>query len=227
MTTRSLLNATLGIVTAVMLTACQGTNIEGRWVEPVPGMDHMLQGMALEAGGKASSVNMATLRYETWKKSGNTLILTGQSIGNGRTLSFTDTLTIEKLTRDSLILSRGNLVLRYRKANETETQKIIPASVITPAKQSFIVKGTLIIGHEVRSFMPEGDSADYWVADETGTLAEKYDEVTRGTKNGTPVYAELEVVDMGKADDGFAADYTGVYSVVKIIRITPENDPVK
>ena len=80
MTTRSLLNATIGIVTAVMLTACQGTNIEGRWVEPVPGMEHMLQGMALEAGGKASSVNMATLRYETWKKSGNTLILTGQDV---------------------------------------------------------------------------------------------------------------------------------------------------
>ena len=27
---------------------------------------------------------------------------------------------------------------------------------------------------------------------------------------------ELEVVDMGKADDGFAADYEGVYQIMKI-----------
>ena len=31
-----------------------------------------------------------------------------------------------------------------------------------------------------------------------------------------PVYVELEVVDMGKAEDGFAADYEGVYQIMKI-----------
>lgn len=28
--------------------------------------------------------------------------------------------------------------------------------------------------------------------------------MTKGVKNGKPVYVELEVIDMGKADDGFA-----------------------
>ena len=38
----------------------------GIWVEPVPGMVGV-QGIALEEDGAAHSVNMATLRYETWK----------------------------------------------------------------------------------------------------------------------------------------------------------------
>ena len=66
-----------------------------------------------ESGGKASSINMATLQYETWESKDGKLILTGKSIGNHRTLSFTDTLMIEKLTQDSLILSKGDYVLRY------------------------------------------------------------------------------------------------------------------
>ena len=43
---------------------------------------------------------------------------------------------------------------------------------------------------------------------------QKYDDMTKGIKNGKPVYVELEVVDMGKADDGFAADYEGVYQIM-------------
>ena len=38
----------------------------GIWVEPVPGMAGV-QVIALEEDGAAHSVNMATLRYETWK----------------------------------------------------------------------------------------------------------------------------------------------------------------
>ena len=59
----------------------------------------------------------------------------------------------------------------------------------------------------------------YWIVDKTGELTQKYDNVTKGVKNGTPVYAELEVVDMGKSDEGFAADYDGVYQVMKINKI--------
>ncbi len=73
-----------------------------------------------------------------------------------------------------------------------------------------------VSGPEVRSFKAEGDSADYWIVDETGELMQKYDDMTKGVKNGKPVYVELEVIDMGKADDGFAADYEGVYQIMKI-----------
>ena len=108
------LTAVLGMVA---LTACNNASIEGSWVEPVPGMPGMQQGFVLDGDGSASSINMATLKYEAWKKVGNRLLLSGTSIGNHQNISFTDTLTIEKLTQDSLILKRGELLLRYAKTN--------------------------------------------------------------------------------------------------------------
>ena len=55
---------------------------------------------------------------------------------------------------------------------------------------------------------------------------QKYDDMTKGIKNGKPVYVELEVVDMGKADDGFAADYEGVYPVSYTHLTLPTNREV-
>ena len=45
---------------------------------------------------------------------------------------------------------------------------------------------------------------------------QKYEYMTKGIKNRKRVYVALEEVDMGKADDGFAADYEGVYQIMKI-----------
>ena len=36
----------------------------------------------------------------------------------------------------------------------------------------------------MRSFKAEGDSADYWIVDETGELMQKYDDMTKGVKMG-------------------------------------------
>ncbi len=70
-----------------LLVACSGnsTSVVGVWVEPVPGMEGQMQGIKIEEGGAASSVNMATLVYENWKQEGDKLILSGKSIGNGQT----------------------------------------------------------------------------------------------------------------------------------------------
>ncbi len=78
--------------------------------------------------------------------------------------------------------------MKYARNNEALNQETIPAAVLTPAKKLLSVKGELVIGHEVRSFFKaEGDSADYSV-DETGELMQKYDDMTKGIKNGKPVY---------------------------------------
>ena len=68
--------------------------------------------------GEASSINMATLRYKSWEQSGQSLILSGESIGNGVSASFSDTLTIERVTADSLVLKRGDLSLIYSRPAE-------------------------------------------------------------------------------------------------------------
>ena len=78
-------------------------------------METQMQGVNLEKGGKASSINMATLQYEKWEKKGNMLILSGKSIGNHETISFTDTLTIEELTENKLTLKKGSLTINYQK----------------------------------------------------------------------------------------------------------------
>lgn len=115
METKTIIKSVCGLITATMLTACGGNNMEGKWVEPIPGMENQVQGIHLEEGGKASSINMATLQYENWNKDGNMLILSGKSIGNHQTISFSDTLTIEKLTDNELTLKKGSLVIHYKK----------------------------------------------------------------------------------------------------------------
>lgn len=97
------------------MTACAGNGIEGKWVEPIPGMENQVQGINLEKDGKASSINMATLQYEKWGKKDDKLILSGKSIGNGQTITFSDTLNIKELTDKELTLTKGNLTINYKK----------------------------------------------------------------------------------------------------------------
>ena len=96
------------------LSGCNNTSaLIGEWTEPVPGMENMIQGFKLEEGGKASSINMATLKYKTWEQQGDLLILTGESIGNGQTISFSDTLTIKKATQNELTIQERNIEKTY------------------------------------------------------------------------------------------------------------------
>lgn len=201
---------------AICLISCgNDESMVGTWSQPVPGLEGMKQGFTLEEGGKASSINMETLCYETWKQEGTLLILSGKSRGNRQTLQFSDTLTIEQLTQDSLVLKKGMFVLRY--ARETGEQGKMVS--VTPTKEMLTLKGELVIGAETRTFKPEGSSDTYWVIDKTGKLYREYDKVTGGIKNGTPVHAELQVEDAGKSKEGFAATYKSVYNVHKINRI--------
>ncbi len=78
------------------------------------------------------------------------------------------------------------------------------------------VEGILSIGHEVRSLSIEGDTCAYWVADKTGKLVQLYDSITGGVKNGRPVYAKLQVVDVGHSEEGFAGGYDRVLQVTGI-----------
>ncbi len=86
--------------------------ITGVWVQPVPGMDGV-QGMELKGDGSASSVNMSTLLYHSWRLYGNQLILAGKSVGNGQTIDFVDTLSVERFSADTLVLVRRGMLQVY------------------------------------------------------------------------------------------------------------------
>ncbi len=118
-----MMNVSKGVFTlfiTIVLTACSSVQIEGSWVEPVPGMPEMVQGVTLENGGKATSINMATMQYEFWEKKGDKLVLSGKSIGNHQTISFSDTLQIEELTTENLVLKKGDLVINYQRQNKSQ-----------------------------------------------------------------------------------------------------------
>lgn len=109
----TILKSALGIVGITMLSACASADIEGNWIEQVPGMQNQVQGISLEAGGHAASINMATLQYNKWEKKDNRLVLYGESIGNHETITFTDTFSIVKLSKNELDLKKGNLIIKY------------------------------------------------------------------------------------------------------------------
>ena len=100
----------------LLLAACAGTPhgeipLTGYWIERMPANPGLIQGVRLDPDGGAASIGMHTLRYTGWQRLEGRLLLTGQSIGNGQTLGFTDTLDIVRLSTDSLILGKDG---RYR-----------------------------------------------------------------------------------------------------------------
>ncbi len=96
----------------------------------------------------------------------------------------------------------------------------LAAALMMSCDNNVRMEGTLVLAHEVRTFTPDGDTATYWIVDKTGTLARQYDELTGGVKNGIPVHADIEVIDMGKSDEGFAKGYKSVWQIVKINELT-------
>lgn len=81
------------------------------------------------------------------------------------------------------------------------------------------LSGMVRLGHEVRSFQPENSDKEFWIVDKSGQLEEKYNELTGENKNGKPVKATLKLKYDGQWEDGFAAEYDGVYLVSEVIQL--------
>lgn len=189
------------------LYACTGNNekdMVGIWIEQMPQGMNYLQGFHLKDNGTAESVGMRTLLYNKWEIKDNKLILSGESVGNGQTIQFSDTMNIIRCHADTLVVNRKNMDVVN---GEMSTDEL------------FTLKGTVTIGHEVRAFNPEGSSDEYWIVDKTGSLEDLYDKTTKGQKNGSPVKAVLKLEYNGKWDDGFAAEYSGVFFVREVVSL--------
>lgn len=171
----------------------------------------------LYADGKAQSDNMATLLYQQWYVKGNQLFLVAKSIGNKHTSVDTIAYAIQKLNDSTLTLIRGDLILNYKKVNKNN------ATIQNEKKKSFseeksrTLKGQLTLGHEANVFKPCGSDKTFWVVDKTGKLKEMYTHLTTGKKPYTPIFAAIEVIDNGKAKEGFPADYESTYEVVNVL----------
>lgn len=87
----------------------------GAWVQPNPIDAERVQGFNLYVEGDASSINMSTLLYEEWSIDGRELTLSGRSIGNGQTLDFSETWSIERLDARELVIRQGDRVEKFSK----------------------------------------------------------------------------------------------------------------
>lgn len=102
LSTLSLLTVSCSNVT----TSYNESQFIGQWQEMTP--NGFIQGMELKEGGTASSIGMATLKYHNWKLiDGKSIVLSGESIGNGQTISFSDTLDVMSLKDDTLTFVKG------------------------------------------------------------------------------------------------------------------------
>lgn len=96
----------IAIICLVFLSACDEPDITGRWIEPLPTIadDAPVQGIILNADGTAESINIPTIKYETWTRDGDKITLTGVNVKNGKIEKFGDRYYIKKLTRSTLYL---------------------------------------------------------------------------------------------------------------------------
>ncbi len=102
-------------ILALMLSGCDNPSIIGEWIQPVPGMENQFQGINIKEGGDASSINMSTLVYKSWRHNGDMLTLKGESIGNGQMIEFSEKYEVEKLSRRMLILKNSDEELKFRR----------------------------------------------------------------------------------------------------------------
>lgn len=123
----------------VSCSSSRQSDLAGSWVMPVPGQPGKVQGIRLEEDGKASSINMATLVYEGWKRDGDVLTVSGKSIGNGQTLSFEEKFRIAGFSDSGH--AQGNV----------HSLQEVPVTVLVPEKGSMFLRakdGTLLFRYK-------------------------------------------------------------------------------
>ncbi len=79
-----------------------------------------------------------------------------------------------------------------------------------------ILRGRITLGHEVSSFSPCGDDKEFWIMAEE-ELTQLYFNLTKNQEPYSPIFVRIEIIDKGKSEDGFAADYDSTYEVVNIL----------
>lgn len=106
----------ISALSLLVLLSCTDSKKQfvGNWIEIMPENPLITQGVTLNEDGTAASIGMETLKYSKWELDKESVILWGESIGNGQTISFSDTLKIVTITPDSLSLSsNGSYQLNY------------------------------------------------------------------------------------------------------------------
>ena len=88
----------------------------GTWVQPQTSYTQE-QGFVLYKDGTAEDINVDYVQYESWEKNGDYLIIKGKNIGSVKR-DFSDTLKIENVDDNELILSQSGEMIKYNRKVE-------------------------------------------------------------------------------------------------------------
>lgn len=127
----------ISTLSLLMLFSCTDNKKQfvGNWIEIMPANPMIVQGITLNEDGTASSIGMKTLLYNKWELNKESIILWGQSVGNGQTIDFSDTMNVVKITPDSLTLGKFGMyqISYYRVATLADVK---PFNVLDSLKTS-------------------------------------------------------------------------------------------
>lgn len=92
----------------------------GRWLESEE--RELDMGVGLEAGGRAYSIGMQTIAFEKWEYLPEGLRLSGNTLGGGNSVPFSEVWNIEELTDEQMTLSQPDLVLRFHRETDADIE---------------------------------------------------------------------------------------------------------
>lgn len=97
----------------------------GHWLERAEKNRHFSQGISLNPDGTASSIGMATLKYDKWAIKDKHLILWGKSIGNRQTIDFSEEWLVVEINANLMKLknAKGYQITYDRTENNPNLQQ--------------------------------------------------------------------------------------------------------
>lgn len=101
------------VVVADTAVIVDSTLVPGKWLQPVQGVDSVLQGFTLKKNGKVESVNMHTRLYDKWILQQDTLLLWSHVAGEEDSVPVIDTMLIKSLNDTSMVLFPTNAAPGY------------------------------------------------------------------------------------------------------------------
>lgn len=113
-------------VLASLLQGCRSTPTAsrraitpiGRWLITSDISTADYHGVELLQDGRARSINLLTLYFDSWFQRGDTLILSGRSVVEDSETNFSDTMKILSLTESKMILQLQDMKLELNKIQE-------------------------------------------------------------------------------------------------------------
>lgn len=98
--------------------------------------------------------------------------------------------------------------------------KLIPVTSDTAEEQ--VLEGWVTIGHEVRSFLPCSEKAEYWllgISPALNKIAGAYSKALSRAKSYTPLFMSLAGHVAPAPSDGFGADYGAGFYATRLVQV--------